>query len=230
MPLVECRKLTKAYGKKTALADVSFSAEAGQVVGLFGPNASGKSTLMALLAGIINDYKGEILIAGQAPGKASKDLVAYQSDLVRLPDYYSLKDGLDLYDNFYPDFHRDRAEGFLRDFGLAEKDRIKRLSRGSQEKYFLSLTLARQAQVYLLDEPMNGLDPRARQDILDQLIRVYTPEALTIITTHMISDVETLVDSALYLKEGRIALYGDAEDLRRTHGTGLKDLFMEVSQ
>lgn len=230
MPLLECSALTKSFGRKTALSDMTFTADAGQIIGLFGPNASGKSTLLAILAGIINVYTGEVRIGGQKPGQGTKDFVAYQSDKLALPGHYNLKNGIDLYDRFFVDFNRERALAFLHDFGLSEKDGLRQLSRGSQEKFYLSLTLGREAQVYLLDEPMNGIDPRSRQEILDLLIRVYTPEALTIIATHSITEVETLVDSALYLRQGQVALYGSAEDLRNDYGRSLKEIFMEVCQ
>lgn len=229
MAFIECTHLQKKYGKKTvALRDLNATFDTGCVVGIFGPNGSGKSTFLKILAGVETSYSGKVLINGSAPGVVSKGIVSYLPEQFFLNHRFSAKKAIDLYDDFYDDFEPERARELIANFNLSEKAPIKTFSKGMREKLHFALTMSRNAKVYLLDEPLGGIDPATRQDILRELVQHYNPNALTIITTHMITEMETLFDRAFYFRNGEVALEGEAETLRMEHGKSLNDLFMEV--
>ncbi len=229
MAMIDVANLTKVYRKKKcALKDITLSLDTGNVVGLFGPNGSGKSTFFKILAGLETIYSGSVSIDGGPVGLRSKEMVSYMSEHFYLHNHYTAKKAIRLYDDFYADFNMERAYELLENFQLPATTSIKSFSKGMMEKLHVLLTISRDARVYLLDEPLGGIDPATRQEILMELVRRYRPESLTIVTTHMITEMESIFDHALYLRDGQLVLEGSAEDLRLQRGKSLNELFLEV--
>ncbi len=225
---LEARGLTRTYGSRRALDDVSFGLNPGHIVGLLGPNGSGKTTLLKLVCGLIRPTAGEILVDGLAPCPATKAEVAYLPDLFFLDDWMRIRDVIKLFGDFYQNFDTDLARSMVADLRLDEADRLKTLSKGNQEKVQLAMVMSRHARLYLLDEPMGGVDPAAREYIVRTILGSYHPESTVVISTHLIADVEPILDYALFLREGRIVLQGDADGLRESRGQSLDGLFREV--
>lgn len=229
MALIEIQGLTKTYGRVEALRGLDLTVNAGQIIGIFGPNGSGKSTLLKILAGIITLYEGKVLIGGARPAAATtKENISYLAEQPFLPDRYNARDCLKLYEAFFTDFDATKAESYIERFNLPMKTPMRKLSKGMQEKLHLAMIMGREAEVYLLDEPMGGIDPLARQNILDEMVEFYRPDAAVILTSHLLDELERVVDTAIFLKEGEIILAGGAEDLRMAHGKSLSELFREV--
>ena len=204
MAILECKNLTKRYGKVAALEDVNLSIEPGRVVGLLGPNGSGKTTLIKLANGLLTPSGGEILIGGQQPGPPAKALVSYLPDRDYLADWMTVEQQLGFFADMYADFDRDKAMEMLLRLNIDPKQRFKQLSKGTREKVQLILVMSRKAKLYLLDEPIGGVDPATRDYILDTIIRNYNPEAAVIISTHLIADVEQVLDEVIFLQNGRV--------------------------
>lgn len=228
MALLECKTLAKRYGEVAALDGIDLSLEAGKVIGLLGPNGSGKTTLIKLANGLIKPTSGQVLIEGMAPCTKTKAKVAYLPDRDFLPEYMSTAQLLDYYEDFFADFDRERALGMLADLGLDASGRLKELSRGTREKVQLILTMSRRAHAYLLDEPIAGVDPAARDYILRTIISNYSPNSLGLISTHLIADIEGVLDDVVFLKQGHVVLHESAEDLRERTGKSVDSLFREV--
>ena len=228
MPILECRELSKRFGKTAALDNVNLSIEPGRVVGLLGPNGSGKTTLIKLVNGLLTPSSGEILIQGVKPGPESKAVVAYLPDRDYLADWMSVEQQLDFFQDFYRDFDRDKAMEMLLRLDIDPSQKFKALSKGTREKVQLILVMSRKAQLYLLDEPIGGVDPATRDFILDTIIRNYNPEAAVVISTHLIADVEPVLDDVIFLQKGRVVLHEDAEAIRETHGKSVDQYFREV--
>ena len=228
MAILECRDLTKRYGKATALEGVNLTVEPGRVVGLLGPNGSGKTTLIKLANGLLTPTGGEILIDGMKPGPESKALVAYLPDRDYLADWMTPGQQMDFFADFYQDFDREKAQTMMDRLGIDQSQKFKQLSKGTREKVQLILVMSRSAKLYLLDEPIGGVDPATRDFILDTIIRNYNPEAAVIISTHLISDVESVLDEVIFLKEGRVLLHEAADSIRETQGTSVDRYFREV--
>ena len=228
MAVLECKALTKRYGEVTALDGIDLSLEAGQVVGLLGPNGSGKTTLIKIANGLVKPTSGEILVEGMAPCAETKAKVAYLPDRDFLPGYMHVTQLLDYYQDFFTDFDRRRAMGMLADLGLGSSGRLKELSKGTREKIQLILTMSRRARAYLLDEPIAGVDPAARDYILRTIISNYSPDSLVLISTHLIADVEGVLDDVVFLKHGSVVLHEPADDLRERTGKSVDGLFREV--
>ena len=228
MAILECRGLSKRFGKVQALEDVNLKLEAGHVIGLLGPNGSGKTTLIKLANGLLTPTEGEILIDGMAPGKESKALVSYLSDKEYLPDWMSAKQLMDFFDDFYADFDRVRAQEMLARLGIDETMRIKQMSKGTREKVQLILVMSRQAKLYLLDEPIGGVDPATRDYILDTIIRNYNPSAAVVISTHLIADVEQVLDEVIFIQDGRVTLQASVDEIREEKGKSVDAYFREV--
>ena len=204
MAILECKNLSKHYGKVAALEGVDLSIEPGRVVGLLGPNGSGKTTFIKLVNGLLTPTAGEVLIEGAKPGPASKALVAYLPDRDFLADWMTVEQQIRFFADFYKDFDAEKAGEMLARLGIDPAQRFKTLSKGTREKVQLILVMSRKARLYLLDEPIGGVDPATRDFILDTIIRNYNPEAAVIISTHLISDVESVLDEVIFLKEGRV--------------------------
>lgn len=228
MAIVECRNLTRKYGKFTALDQVNLSIEKGKIIGLLGPNGSGKTTLIKLANGLLTPTSGEILIDGRKPGDKTKALCAYLPDRDFLPSYMKAENLLKLYGDFYSDFDRARAEKMLSELGIDMNKRMSEMSKGMREKIQLSLVMSRRALVYWLDEPIGGVDPATRDYILDTIIRNYNPEAAVVISTHLIADVEQVLDDVIFINQGKIVLQSSVDEIREEHGMSVDQYFREV--
>ena len=228
MAILELRALSKSYGKKLALDSVDLSVEPGRVVGLLGPNGSGKTTMIKLANGLLTPSSGEILIDGMRPGVETKALVSYLSDKEYLPSWMSARQLMDFFQDFYADFDRARAEEMLQRLGIEPAMRIKAMSKGTREKMQLIMVMSRQAKLYLLDEPIGGVDPATRDYILETILRNYNPEAAVIISTHLIADVEAVLDDVIFIQNGRILLSSSVDQIREEHGMSVDQYFREV--
>lgn len=228
MSVLECKGLTKRYGRTLALDDVSFTLKEGHIVGLLGPNGSGKTTFIKLCNGLLTPSSGELRICGYAPGKESKALVSYLPDRPYLPNWMDVTQALDMYEDFYADFDRERALEMLAHLGIVEKQRIRQMSKGTKEKVQLILVMSRAAKLYLLDEPIGGVDPATRDYILKTIITNYEPQSTVVISTHLIADVEQALDQVIFIDHGRIVLQSDTDLIRAEKGMSVDALFREV--
>lgn len=228
MTLIKTRDLTKLYRGVPALQGLSLSIEAGQVVGLMGDNGAGKTTLLKILASVLQDWQGTATVGGSRPGPETKALVSYLPDRSFLSSSLSPAGAIKQYARFFPDFNVEKAWLMVDYFGLPRDRSLKEMSKGMQEKMQVSLTMARDARVYLLDEPISGVDPAAREIILQGILSQFSPESLMIISTHLLADVEPIVDSVIFLREGRLLLEGSVDELRSEHQLSLDALFRKV--
>lgn len=228
MSILECKGLSKRFGAVTALDGISFTIEPGRIVGLLGPNGSGKTTLIKLANGLLVPTAGELWINGRAPGKESHAMVSYLPERTSHPLWMTVKQLQDFYEDFYADFQRERSEEMLDRLEISAKQRMKHMSKGTREKVQLILAMSRQAKLYLLDEPIGGVDPAARDYILDTIIRNYNPEASVIISTHLIADVEKVLDEVLFIDRGQILLQSSVDAIREEKGMSVDALFREV--
>ncbi len=226
--ILTCRGLSKSYGKKTALAGLDLKLPAGRIIGLLGPNGSGKTTLLKLINGLLTPTSGEILIAGLAPGPETKKIVAYLPERTYLDDSRKVSETLRFFSDFYADFDLERAEAMLADLGIDTNVRLKTLSKGTKEKVQLILVMSRRARLYCLDEPIAGVDPAARDYILRTIINNYDPAASVLISTHLIADVEQVLDEAIFLQRGSVILQKSVDDIRLEDGKSVDALFREV--
>ena len=225
--IFECRNLSKSYGATPALAKVSFQIESGGIVGLLGPNGSGKSTLIKLAMGMLQPSEGDILINGLAPCPETKAITAYLPDANFLTEWMRVEQAVNYSADFFKDFNRGKAEAMLERLGIGMKQKIKALSKGNKEKLSLILTMAREAKLYILDEPIAGVDPAARDFILDTVMR-NKPEGSTILVcTHLIADVEPILTHALFLNRGVLVLNENVEEVHTSTGKSLDELFRE---
>ena len=228
MAIFEARDLCKSYGSVPALTHVSFSIEPGKIVGLLGPNGSGKTTLIKMANGLLTWQGGELLIDGKAPGPETKGIVSYLPERTYLSDWMTAKQTLDFFADFYPDFRRDRAEEMLRHLNIPLTQRIRQMSKGTREKVQLILVMSRAAKLYLLDEPIGGVDPATRDYILNTIIGNYDPEATVVISTHLIADVEQILDEVIFISQGQIVLQNTVDSIREEQGKSVDQLFREV--
>lgn len=228
MNVIEVHHLTKSYGSVPALRDLDLELGSGRVVGLMGDNGSGKTTLLKILAGVLADWQGSVTVAGHAPGPASKALVSYLPDSSFLPDRFTCPDAISMCADFFSDFDPAKARDMVAFFRLPSDRSLKELSKGMREKLQIALAMSREARVYLLDEPISGVDPAARDVILRAVISNFSEDALMLISTHLIADVEGIVDEVVFLHQGRVRLSGNADDLRADHHMGLDALFRKV--
>ncbi len=228
MARIEINNITKQFGSLTALDGVALKLEKGQIVGLLGPNGSGKTTLIKILNGLLQPTAGSVTINGMEPGIETKRVVAYLPDRNALPDYMTASQLMDIYQDFFEDFDRQKAEAMVDDLGIDRRQPMKKMSKGTKEKLQLCLVMARQAEVYLLDEPIGGVDPATRDYILRTIISNYNEDAVVIISTHLISDVESVLDDVVFLKEGRVVLHQAADEIREEKGESVDKLFREV--
>lgn len=211
-----------------ALEGLTLGLEEGRVLGLLGPNGSGKTTLIKLIAGLIRPERGAVRVCGEAPGRGTKALVSYMPERQDLPDWMRLHRLLDYFADFFADFDRAAAEEHLRRLGLDTRARVRSLSKGERQKARLALAMSRAAKLYLLDEPFGGVDPAARDYILETILAGRAPGAAVLISTHMIAELEPALDDAAFLGGGRLVMAGPAEQLRRERGMSLDALFREV--
>ena len=228
MPILECNGLSKHFGAVRALDNVSVSVEPGRIVGLLGPNGSGKTTLIKLANGLLTPTSGEILIDGREPGVKTKAIVSYLSDREYLPDWMNARQLMEFFGDFYADFEPGRAREMLAHLGISDDMRIKEMSKGTREKAQLIMVMSRRAKLYLLDEPIGGVDPATRDYILDTIIRNYNPEAAVIISTHLIADVEQILDDVIFIQNGHILLQSPVDAIREEKGKSVDQYFREV--
>ena len=226
--LIEVSHLSKYYGKKAALNNVSLTLEPGKIIGLLGPNGSGKTTLIKVLNGLLKDIKGEVMIHGQKPGKSTKAIISYLPDDDYFSDWMKAEDAVQLFKDFYKDFDADKASSLMERLSIDPKQRIKTMSKGQKEKFQLSLVMSRNALVYIFDEPIGGVDPAAREVILDIILNNYSEDSLVLISTHLITDIEKICDEVVFLKEGEVVLHRNVEELRSETGKSVDELFREV--
>ena len=226
--LVSIRNLSKKYGKHTALKDVSLDIPRGRIIGLLGPNGSGKTTLIKLMNGLLTPGKGQILIDGNLPGVETKACVSYLPERTYLPPAIRVKQLLSYFTDFYADFDRQKALSMLTSLQISPDASLKTLSKGTKEKVQLIMVMSRRAQLYILDEPIAGVDPAARDYILKTIIQDYSEEASILLSTHLISDIEPILDDVIFLKDGEITLTSSVEDIRNTYGKSVDAYFREV--
>ena len=226
--ILECQRLTKRYGNFFALSDLSFTLERGQIIGLLGPNGSGKTTLIKLINGLLVPSDGQIAVNGCAPGVESKKIVSYLPDRDCLPSQIRVKDALTLYSDFYSDFSMERAAKMLDALEIDRHSRLSALSKGTKEKVQLILVMSRDAQLYVLDEPIGGVDLAARDYILRTILTNYSENATILISTHLISDIENVLDHVLFLKAGHLVLNEAVDEVRTKYGKSVDSLFREV--
>ena len=223
-----CNELTKKFGSKTALSKIDIKLKRGKITGLLGPNGSGKTTLIKLANGLLHQDGGEILIDGKTPGAESKAIVSYLPEKTYLNDYMTVKEIIQFFCDFYSDFDKSRALDMLARLGINENDKLKTMSKGTKEKVQLILVMSRRAQIYFLDEPIAGVDPAARDYILETIITNYDENAAIVISTHLIADVEKVLDEVIFLKYGEIVMHKSVDEIREDEGKSVDMLFREV--
>lgn len=226
--LVKCAGLVREFGPVRALDGVDLTLEPGRIVGLLGPNGSGKTTLIKILNGLLQPTAGEVFIDGAAPGVRSKSLISYLPDRGYFPDWMNVQDMVDMFADFYADFDRAKAADMGRTLGLRADQKIKTLSKGTREKMQLMLVMSRKAKLYLLDEPIAGVDPAAREFIMKTILTNYNEDGTVLISTHLITDVEQVLDEAVFLKEGKVVLHEAVDSIRERTGESVDALFREM--
>lgn len=228
MSIFECKALTKNYGAKTVLDSIDLTIEPGRIVGLLGPNGSGKTTFLKIAAGLLTPSTGEVTVCGRKIGPETKAVVSYLPDKTYLNRQQRICEILDFFQDFYADFDRSRAEEMLSVLHIDPNAKLKTLSKGNQEKVQLVLVMSRRARLYLLDEPIGGVDPAARDYILSTIITNYDPSATVLISTHLIADVERVLDEFVFLSQGKVIRQGNTDETREETGKSLDELFREV--
>ena len=226
--LIEAKDLTKNYGKKTAVDHISFSIEGGHIIGLLGPNGSGKTTLIKMLNGLLTPTSGTLYYKGNPIGVESKKHISYLPDHTYLNMNQRVSDVISYFKDFFDDFDENRAYDMLEKLQINPSDRLKTMSKGTKEKVQLILVMSRRADLYILDEPIAGVDPAARDYILDIILSNYDPDASILISTHLIADIENILDEVIFIKNGQICLSSSVDDIREKEGKSIDTLFREV--
>ncbi len=226
--ILQCNGLTKNFGNKQALCDISLTIESGKIVGLLGPNGSGKSTFIKLANGLLTPTSGEIRIAGMKPGVETKKIVSYLPERTYLNDWMRVRQIIDLFSDFYSNFNSKKAYDMLKRLNINPDDKLKTMSKGTKEKVQLILVMSRDADLYLLDEPIGGVDPAAREYILETIISNYREDATVLISTHLISDIEKVLDHVIFINNSRLALTSSVDEIRDEKGKSVDALFREV--
>lgn len=227
--LFECSHLTKRYSAaKVAINDLTLSIEPGHIIGLLGPNGSGKTTLIKMINGLLSPSYGTLLIEGNEPGIESKQIISYLPERTYLNNNMRVCDIIDYFQDFYNDFSKENAYKMLSSLGIKAEEKLKTLSKGTKEKVQLILVMSRSAKLYILDEPIAGVDPAARDYILKTIINNYNPEATVLICTHLISEIENILDDVLFLKDGQLVLHKSVDEIREENGKSVDALFREV--
>lgn len=227
-PILECKNLVKSYERKDALKGIDLTINRGRIVGLLGPNGSGKSTLMKLANGLLTPTSGEILIAGNKPGVETKKIVSYLPERTYLNDWMRVSDIINFFKDFYEDFNSEKAYDMLKKLDINPQDKLKTMSKGTKEKVQLILVMSREADLYLLDEPIAGVDPAAREYILNTIINNYNENATVVISTHLISDIEQILDDVIFISYGTVTLCKSVDEIREEEGKTVDALFREV--
>ncbi len=228
MALLQCNQLTKYYDSALALDHVDLAVEPGRIVGLLGPNGSGKTTLIKIANGLLVPSSGTLTIDGMAPGPDTKQLVSYLPERTYLSDWMNVVQLLDFFCDFYPDFDRSAAEHMLTALDISPRLRIKQMSKGTREKVQLILVMSRKARLYLLDEPIGGVDPATRDYIIRTILTNYNEQASVVISTHLIADVENILDDVIFINRGRVVLQSSVDHIREEKNCSVDELFREV--
>ena len=226
--ILQLHNLNKSYASFPALKNVTLELEPGRIMGILGPNGSGKTTLIKIVAGILQPSGGEVSVCGMAPGVQTKAMVSYLPDVNHLPNWMNIQGIIQFFSTFYEDFDADSAFALLERLGIDQRRKMTALSKGTREKLQLSLTLARKASLYLMDELLEGIDPIARTVAIDTILENYNSDGSLIISTHLISDVEKLLDEVVFLKDGEIILSGSTEDLRVKKKKSIEGIYREM--
>ena len=228
LPVLEIKNVHKKYLSHSVLEGVGFSIPRGKIVGLLGPNGCGKTTILKLISGLLQLDEGEIRINGICPGQQTKSMISYLPERSYLNDWMKISDILNLFSDFYADFDRERAEQMLTDLKISKEEKLKTMSKGTKEKVQLILVMSRNADLYLLDEPIGGVDPAARDYILNTILSNYNEQGSIIISTHLISDIEPVLDDIIFIKDGKIVLTSSVDAIREENGKSVDALFREV--
>ena len=226
--LVSARSLTKVYQQTTALNNVNLEIGSGKIVGLLGPNGSGKTTFIKLLCGLLQPTSGMLTVDGQNVGTQTKSVISYLPDRMFIADWFKACDLMEFFSDFYSDFDRNKAMEMLSALGIAPNDKIKTMSKGTKEKIQLAMIMSRKAKLYLLDEPIAGRDPEARDFILNTILTNYNEEGTVIISTHLISDIERVLDEAIFLQNGNVVRHDTVDSIREQEGKSVDQLFREI--
>lgn len=225
--LIEVKKLTKNYGKYNVLKDIDLSLGGGKIIGLCGPNGAGKTTLIKMIVGLLRDYEGDITVGGFEVGFATKSMISYLPDINYFSDTLNGKNASSLYKDMYADFDEMRFIELMEKMQLDSSKPLKKMSKGMKEKFQLALCLSRQAAIYILDEPIAGVDPAARDTIIETILSNYNEDALLLISTHLIQDIEILLDEVVFLNNGKVTLHENCDDLRESRGMSVNEVFRE---
>lgn len=225
--ILSCRSLTKQYGDITALNNIDLDLPSGSIIGLLGPNGSGKSTFIKIASGLLTVSAGELTIDGNKPGVKTKEIVSYLPDHDYLNDWMSVKQLISMFEDFYSDFDKVKAYDMIQRLDIKKDSMLKTLSKGTREKVQLILAMSRKAKLYLLDEPIGGVDPAARDYILNTIIGNYNEDAAVLISTHLIADVEKVLTHAVFIKNGKIVRAGEVDEIRKETGSSIDALFRE---
>lgn len=226
--LLHCRGLTKRFGHTKALDGLDLTIESGQIIGLLGPNGAGKTTLIKIINGLLTPTSGEVKIAGNKPGVISKAMVSYLPDVNYLNSWMTVAQIIEMFSDFYEDFRRELAFEMIVRLGIDSAARLKTLSKGNKEKVCLILVMSRSAKLYVLDEPIAGVDPATRDYIISTIINNYNPDSSVLISTHLILDIESVLDDVIFIKNGQIVLHKSVDDIRAEHNMSVDELFREV--
>lgn len=225
--IVEFKNLSHSYGKNKALDSINLTIESGKIVGLFGPNGSGKTTLIKKLTGMIHDNTNAINILGNPVGEKSKALVSYSPDRVEYNIGSKVSDLLNMYEIIHEDFDRQKAEGVLKEFKISKTDIVGKLSKGNADKLQIILTMSRNAKLFVLDEPFNGVDPVAKENIIKVVLKNFPEDSSMLISTHQIDEIEQILDEAIFIKDGKILFHKPVDELRDETGKSLIDSYKE---
>ncbi len=226
--ILECKQLTKKYGNFSALDKLDLTLERGRIIGLLGPNGSGKSTLIKTINGLLTPSSGSVLINGMAPCVKTKSIISYLPERTYLNSWMRVNDIVNYFSDFYADFSKDRAYAMLQSLDIELNRKLKTLSKGTKEKVQLILVMSRNADLYLLDEPIAGVDPAARDFILNTIITNYNENATILLSTHLISDIENILDEVVFIKAGMITMHTTVDEIREKHNKSVDALFREV--
>ena len=227
-PILECRGVSKRYGYLPALVSVDLTLERGRIIGLLGPNGSGKSTLIKLISGLLVPTTGELFVDGKKPGIETKKIVSYLPERTYLNNWMRVSELIAFFKDFYENFNEDKAYDMLARLGINPRDRLKTMSKGTKEKVQLILVMSRDAELYLLDEPIGGVDPAARDYILGTILGNYNENATVLISTHLIADIEQVLDEVVFIANGTIEMQTTVDDIREKQGKSVDALFREV--
>lgn len=228
MDLLECKNLSKYYGDFMALENVNLNIHKGKIIGLLGPNGSGKTTLIKIINGLLQPSSGEVLINGLKPGVESKKIISYLPERTYFNNNMKVSEALNYFNDFYVDFDIEKAKKLISSFNIPIKKRMIELSKGMREKVQLSLVISRNADLYIFDEPIAGVDPASRDLIIRTIVQYLKPESTCIISTHLIADIERVLDEIIMIRDGHVILTGDADELRSKEGKSIDGIFREV--